>query len=77
MRLPARLTVEDVAQLLGFGAHDIPRLVKAKLLRPLGGSNRRNSVKYFSAVEIEGYARDAKWLDRATNAISRSRSPAS
>ena len=69
-RLPARLNSEQVAQLTGFQPHDIPMLVKAGLLKPLGGGSR-NSVKFFAAFEVEAVCCDRKWLDRATKAISR------
>jgi hypothetical protein len=69
-RLPARLNPEQVAQVTGFQTHDIPMLVKAGLLKPLGGGPR-NSVKFFAAFEVEAVCCDRKWLDRATKAISR------
>lgn len=69
-RLPARLNVEQTALILGFGAHDIPVLVRSHLLKPLGGGVR-NCVKYFAAVEVEKLSRDKKWLDRATTATGR------
>ena len=69
-RLPARLHAGETALLLGFQPHDIPILVKARLLKPLGGGPR-NCVKFFAAVEIREHSRDTKWLDRATKAISR------
>jgi hypothetical protein len=68
--LPARLTSEQAAEILGFKVHDIPLLIRAGILKPLGGGPR-NSVKYFHADEVEGLARDRRWLDRATRAISR------
>ena len=70
VRLPARLNAEQTAVLLGFQAHDIPLLVKAGLLKPLGGGPR-NCVKFFAAVEIEKVAQNIAWLDRATKCISR------
>jgi hypothetical protein len=75
LRLPARLTVEQTARLCGFQPHDIPVLIKKKLLNPLG-SNQRNSVRYFARREIEEKCEDRKWLDRATKAISRSKKSA-
>jgi hypothetical protein len=75
LRLPARLTVEQTARLCGFQNHDIPVLIKKKLLNPLG-SNQRNSVRYFARSEIEEKCEDRKWLDRATKAISRSKGAA-
>ena len=70
VRLPARLNPEQTAQVLGFQPHDIPIIVRAGLLKPLGGGPR-NCVKYFAAFEIENLRVDRKWLDRATKAISR------
>jgi len=67
-RLPARLTPEQVAPLLGFSAHDIPVLVKAKLLKPLGNPAQQ-AVKYFAAADIEKCSLDSNWLNRATRAI--------
>jgi len=50
---------------------DIPLLVKARLLKPLGRETAKNSVKYFSAAVVEQCSRNPKWLDAATSAISR------
>ncbi len=66
---PARLTAEQVAMLLGCHAHDVPVLVTARLLRPLGRPTQ-NSVKYFAAVEVMAVAKDPKWLSQMTNALS-------
>ncbi len=72
-RFPARLTGEEIAVLLGFQEHDIPELVKSKLLKPIGNPIR-NAVKYFAAVEIEALAGDKEWLHRTTKALYRGRS---
>jgi len=40
LRLPARLTVEEAAVLLGFHPDAISVLVKAKMLEPLAGYDR-------------------------------------
>jgi hypothetical protein len=69
VRLPARLDVQQTAQLLGFMEHDIPVLIRARLLRPLGNPEP-NAHKYFSGAEIEALVRDRNWLDRATKAVS-------
>jgi hypothetical protein len=68
-QLPARLTAEQVAWVLNSQVHDIPVLVAAKLLKPLGAP-LANSVKYFATVEIMELAKDKAWLGRATNAVS-------
>lgn len=68
--LPARLNVEQTAQLLGFAPHDIPILVGAGLLRPLGRP-APSSVKYFAAAELRALAQDVKFLSKATEEIQR------
>lgn len=65
-KLPARLNAEDVACLLGFGTHDIPLLVAAGLLKPLGRPPV-NGVKHFAAVIVEGCRNDVKWLAQASD----------
>ena len=74
-RLPGRLNQEQVAALTGFQPHDVPLIVKGKLLSPLG-EPRRNAVKYYSAATVERVCRDERWLDRATKAILRGRGTA-
>ena len=69
-RLPARVNVEQSAVVLGFQPHDIPLLVRNGLLKPLG-NGPKNSVKYFSSVEIQSASQVRKWLDKATRAVSR------
>lgn len=69
-RLPGRLDVAQTAVLLGFADHDIPVLVRAKLLKPLGNP-APNAPKYFAAVEIEKVMTDKDWLEKATKVISR------
>ena len=65
---PARLLSEEVALALNFQPHEIPILVAAKLLKPLGNP-RPNCVKYFWTVEILELAKDRNWLSRAANVI--------
>src|SRR5215831_7122884 len=67
-QLPGRLNSEQAAARLGFAPHDIPVLVKAKLLSPLG-KPAPNAIKFFAAVVIERLAGDDSWLAKATNAI--------
>ena len=66
---PARLTSEEAGWVLGFASHDIPILVKARLLKPLG-SPTPNAPKYFSSVYVEGLAKDMGWLNKATKKVS-------
>jgi len=72
-RLPGRLTTEQTAHVLGFQPHDIPVLVRKKLLVPLGPDGR-NTTRYFASGYVEELAADRKWLDRATRAVRRSAS---
>lgn len=66
---PARLDAAQTAAILGFQPHDIPTLVAAKLLKPLG-KPVQNSVKYFAAVEVLARFDDPDWLNRATQRTS-------
>src|SRR4051812_18679969 len=68
-QLPARLTTEQAAWVLNCQAHDVPVLVSARLLKPLGNP-QPNSVKYFAAAEIQELAKDRAWLAKMTNAVS-------
>jgi len=66
---PARLTVEQAAWVLNCQAHDIPVLVAARLLRPLG-SPSPNGTKFFATAELLEQSRDRAWLAKVTNAVS-------
>jgi hypothetical protein len=66
--LPARLDAGLTAKVLGFKEHDIPILVVAKMLKPLG-KPVPNAKKYFATCEIEGFAIDTKWLREATQIV--------
>jgi hypothetical protein len=67
--LPARLDVEQTAKVLGFVPYEIPLLVRAKLLKPLG-KPAPNGHKWFATVEIQELAFDREWLDKATRIIA-------
>jgi hypothetical protein len=68
-QLPARLTAEQVAWVINCQPHDVPVLVAARLLRPLG-SPPPNSVKFFAALEVLEQVRDRTWLAKVTNALN-------
>ena len=71
MRLPpARLDVQETAWYLGFAAHDVPVLVAAGLLKPLGHPPP-NGVKYFATMTLAQLRDDPQWLARASDAIVR------
>ena len=67
---PARLDSSHAAKLLGFGAHDLPVLIAAALLKPLG-SPAANSPKMFALVDILALAADRDWLHRATKTLGK------
>lgn len=67
-RLPARLSVQEAAWLLGFQAGDISILASVRLLKPLGRP-AKNGPKYFATAAVERLAEDVAWLDRATEAV--------
>jgi hypothetical protein len=69
LRLPGRVDVHKTATLLGFMDHDIPVLVKVKLLKPLGNPPP-NGQRYFSSTVIEMLAKDPEWLDKATKVLT-------
>jgi hypothetical protein len=69
-RLPARLNVEQTAKLLGFQPHDIPVLIRLKLLNPLGNPSQ-SAPKYFAASIVLNLVQDDKWLSKATSLISK------
>lgn len=67
-RVPARLTVEQAAWVLNCQPHDIPILVAARLLRPLGNPPP-NGIKYFSSDELLELIKDRSWRVKITNTV--------
>src|SRR6266481_4309196 len=70
LRLPPRLNARQPADLLGFQEHDIPILVRGKLLKPLGEPSP-NAIKYFATSELLAVSNDRGWLSRATMVVYR------
>ena len=68
INLPARLSVEETSWLLVFNEHDIPVLVAAGLLKPLGRPAATGS-KYFATVELQALRNDSRWLAKVSDAI--------
>ena len=56
-RLPAMLNMQQAAVILGVGEHDMPALIRAGLLEPLG-QPPCNAVKYFAGIQILEMAGD-------------------
>ena len=67
-QLPARLTAEQAGWVLNCQPHDIPALISARLLKPLGNFSQ-NSTKYFSTVDVLELTKDRAWLVKVTNTI--------
>src|SRR5215510_4795736 len=65
---PARLNISETGWFLGFAESDIPVLVAAGLLKPLGRPPASGS-KYFAAAELQALRTDTKWLAKASDAI--------
>ena len=65
---PARLDINETAWLMGFNEHDIPVLVSAGLLKPLGRPTATGS-KFFATVELQNLRNDLRWLAKASDAI--------
>ena len=68
-QLPARLTSEQAGWVLNCQPHDIPALVNARLLKPLGNPSQ-NSTKYFATTDVLEMTKDRGWLVKITNTIS-------
>jgi hypothetical protein len=67
-KLPARLTAEQAAWVLNCQPHDIPALVAAKLLKPLGNPPS-NGIKFFSTADVLEASQDRIWLVRMSATI--------
>lgn len=68
-QLPARLTAEQAAWVLNCQPHDVPVLVGARLLKPLGNPPA-NGIKFFATADVQELAQDKNWLVRMTVAIN-------
>jgi len=69
-KFPVFLTKEKVAEALGIATHNIPPLVRAGLLKPLGHPGRY-CVKHFSRDALAEKFANQEWLDKVMAAIHR------
>src|SRR5271170_7148672 len=69
-QLPARLTAEQAAWVLNCQPHDVPALVAAKLLKPLGNPPP-NGIKFFATADLLQQMKDRSWLVRVTTTINK------
>ena len=68
-QLPLRLTAEQAGWVLNCQPHDIPALIHARMLKPLGNPSA-NGAKYFATAELLEIAKDRSWLVRMTTTIN-------
>ena len=68
--LPARLTCEQAAALMGMQPEHITILVRHGLLKPLGNPPE-NGHKYFAAAIMLELSEDVKWLTKASDCLVR------
>jgi hypothetical protein len=66
---PARLTAEQAAWVLNCQPHDVPALVAARLLKPLGNPPP-NGIKFFATADLLELTKDHNWLVRVTSTIN-------
>lgn len=67
-RPSARLNAEQTAWVLNCQSHDIPVLVAARLLKPLGNPPA-SGVKFFATADVLELAQDRAWLNKVTTTI--------
>jgi hypothetical protein len=67
-RLPAMLNTAQTAALIGLAEHDIPVLVRAGLLKPLGDPPP-NAVKSFSTMQVMELAGEIASLIKIRNTV--------
>jgi hypothetical protein len=67
--LPARLSAEQAGWVLNCQPHDIPALINARLLKPLGNP-AANGIKFFATVDILEHTKDRAWLVKVTTTIN-------
>jgi hypothetical protein len=68
-QLPVRVNAEQAGWMLNCQPHDVPALIHARLLKPLGNP-AANGAKYFATADILEAAKDRAWLVKMTSAIN-------
>jgi hypothetical protein len=63
------VTAEQAAWVLNCQTHDVPILVAARLLKPLGNPPA-NGIKFFATSELLELVKDRAWLVKVTNAVN-------
>lgn len=65
-----RLSARQAAWVINCQPHDVPALVAARLLKPLGNP-AVNCIKYFGTADLLERIQDRNWLVRVSNTIYR------
>lgn len=68
-QLPLRVNAEQAAWVLNCQPHDIPALIHARLLKPLGNPSA-NGTKFFATGDLLELGGDRAWLVKMTSTIS-------
>jgi hypothetical protein len=68
-QLPVRLNAEQAGWVLNCQPHDIPALIHARLLKPLGNPSA-NGTKYFATADLLEIAKDRAWLVKMSTVIN-------
>jgi hypothetical protein len=68
-QFPGRLTAEQTAWLLNCQTHDMPGLIAARLIKPLGNPPP-NGIKFFATADIIELTKDRSRLVKITIAIN-------
>ena len=63
--MAARLTVEQVAKMLGFSIEQIRYLTAKRMIKPLGKPVQQ-STKYYATLDVLRLQLDLVWLSKAT-----------
>ena len=66
---PSSSVSQQAAWVINCQPHDVPVLVAARLLKPLGNPPP-NSMKFFAALEVLEQVKDRNWLAKVTNALN-------
>ena len=67
--LPLRFNTEQAGWVLNCQPHDIPALIQARQLKPLGNPSA-NGTKYFATADLLETAKDRSWLVKMSTAIN-------
>jgi hypothetical protein len=68
LHLPARFSVEQTAWYLAFSPEDIPRLIKAGLLKPAGDPGPK-ATKVFPLARLRRLRENEPWIHKASRTI--------